>query len=446
MSSYQNRQQQGETQGTALIKRLTKNHLALTEDTQQVLVSQGIAPEMLPVMAAGCLSIGVPPNLLRYTHNVPTVVNAVKLITDFGYRPKEDFYISIFKSNVEVLDENGEPTDQKAKAPTVVVMTSAARLEENAKEDDRLRGLLHIVETGIVEDPKQAEAIFNEHFNGKRPFKDAVVAYAELYTYHAKSGNPLGSGKPQVFYGFYAPWTIYNGKVQLDYNESNKPKDNYEAPQVARKRAASKAWRAVTRNNYPRDDRTVDMRRIGLIDSASTRLTELEQKAQHHGVSVETLIEYGEPEPEDRPELLHDAEEPEYFGWREADEPVVKTTDDEFKWPTDEEAITFCAQFAEGATGSVASTLEALRGLHANSEQAMMTRSYSVLSTALNTAFGTNAAPCVLSAICGRYVDADNPPGQDLDVLVVVLEGETSTTRYQQIAELVAALKAAIVG
>ena len=422
MSNYQrNQQTQAQNTGNQLMVRLTQNHLALTEDTQQTLVSQGITHDMLPIMAAGCLSIGVPPNLLRYTHNVPTVVNAVKLITDYGYRPGEDFYVSVFKTNVDILDENGEPTDQKAKAPTVVVMPSATRLEENGKEDDRLRGLLHIVETGIVEDPKEAKRIFDDNFKGKRSFKDAVVAYAELYVYHAKSGNPLGSGKPQGFYGFYAPWKInQKGEPYLDYNEANKDKDNYEAPAIARKRAASKAWRAVSRNNYPRDNRTVDMRQASLLSHASTRLAELEQKSAETGYDIEQLIEYSDTIP-DKKFVLQDKVDYD-DDWQAAKEaPATVVEPDVSTWPTDDETLQRLADIAD-LTEEQGELLVKLRSYHQGSEGPMGGRSLAALATELNFTYGNKAAWAILSAICGRIVSSDNPPGEKLDALIPVLE------------------------
>lgn len=246
------------------------------------------------MLAAGCLSINVPPNLLRYTHNVPVVVNAIKLITELGYRPGEDFYVSVFKSNVNVPDENGEPTDQKTKAPTVVVMPSAARIEENAKQDDRMRNLMHIVETGIVTDENEARRIFDEHLDGKKSPKGAIVAWAELYTYHAKTGQPLGSGRPQVFYGFYTPYSLFNGQEQADYNEMGKSKDNYEAPQIARKRAANKAWKAVSRVNVARDDRSADMRLAAMMETAQLNLAKAEKYADEFGMDMDDAIVDGE--------------------------------------------------------------------------------------------------------------------------------------------------------
>jgi predicted nucleic acid-binding protein len=286
---------QAQQSGTSLMKRLTNNHLALKPETQQTLLAQGISESMLPMLAAGCLSINVPPNLLRYTHNVPVVVNTIKLITELGYRPGEDFYVSVFKSNVNVPDENGEPTDNKTKAPTVVVMTSSARIEENAKQDDRMRNLTHVVETGIVTDEKEAEAIFNENFkDNRKSFRDCIIAWAELYTYHAKTGAPLGSGRPQVFYGFYLPWKIFDNKEVVDYNETGKAMDNHEGPQIARKRAANKAWRAVSRVNVARDDRSADMRLASMMETAQLNLAKAEKYADEFGMDMDDAIVDGE--------------------------------------------------------------------------------------------------------------------------------------------------------
>lgn len=292
--AYQNAQQQAQETGTALVKKLTKDHFALTQGVAESLMRQGLTEAQLPYLASTCLAINVSPNLLRYTHNIPQVVKALKMVTELGYRASEDFHVSVFKTNVPVLNEDGEPTDQKAKAPTVVVMLSAARIQENVKQDDRMTGLLHHVETSVIEDQDEARAIFNEHYKGARPFRDAVVAKAELYVYHQRTGQPIGSGKPQLFYGFFAPWTFYDGKEQRDNLEAGKPKDNYQPPDIAQKRAATKAWRSVTRTNFARDDRPADVRLASLMDSAQTKLAVAERLADELGVDMETAIMDGE--------------------------------------------------------------------------------------------------------------------------------------------------------
>jgi hypothetical protein len=293
-NGYSNAKEQAQVTGTALMTRLTKDHFALTQGVADSLVRQGLGEAQLPYLASTCLAINVSPNLLRYTHNIPPVVKALKMVTELGYRAGEDFHVSVFKTNVPTLNEDGEPTDQKAKAPTVVVMMAASRIQENAKQDDRLTGLLHHVETSVIEDQKEARTIFDEHYKGARSFRDAIVAKAELYTYHTRTGQPIGSGKPQIFYGFYAPWTIYEGQEQRDYNEVGKPKDNYQAPDVAQKRAANKAWRSVSRTNYARDDRPADVRLAALMSSAQTKLAIAERIADEHGVDIETAIVDGD--------------------------------------------------------------------------------------------------------------------------------------------------------
>lgn len=440
--AFRNQREQTDHQSTALVQRLTRHHLALTPDTEEVLIAQGIEPNMLPVMAAGCLSIGVPPNLLRYTHNVPGVVNAIKMITELGYRPGQDFYVSIFKTNIETLDENGEPTGQKAKAPTVVVMPSAARIEQNAKEDDRLRGLLHLVETGIVTDQKEAQAIFDEHFKGARPFKDAIVAYAELYTYHAKSGNPLGSGRPQVCYGFYIPWKFkwQSNEIEPDSLEQGKAKDNYEAPEIARKRAASKAWRAVTRNNYARDNRTVDDRMAALVDSASTKLSVLEQYADREGITLDDAIEMeGEinnitQKPIDNAMLTQDDNSALWDEgvWEETPEPE---TTPQFTWPTGGEPLELMTAIAETELPeSVSSTINVLRKFHQESEGQV--DNYKDLVSAIDGAFGRNSHHAYLAAICGRVVTSDNPPGRKVEAIAEALRSNKASAKRSQLLEL----------
>lgn len=348
--AYNNAKQQAQETGTALMTRLTKDHFALTQGVAESLMRQGLTEAQLPYLASTCLAINVSPNLLRYTHNIPQVVKALKMVTELGYRASEDFHVSVFKTNVPVLNEDGEPTDQKAKAPTVVVMLSAARIQENVKQDDRMTGLLHHVETSVIEDQEEARAIFNEHYKGARPFRDAVVAKAELYVYHQRTGQPIGSGKPQLYYGFFAPWTFYEGKEQRDNLEAGKPKDNYQAPDVAQKRAANKAWRSVSRTNYARDDRPADVRLAALMSSAQTKLAIAERIADEHGVDIETAIVDGdqleeqkhkqdkrftammkEPELDDFDRLLMYGEEPNGAG---------EVVDGEYTAVEDEDATT----------------------------------------------------------------------------------------------------------
>lgn len=292
--AYKNAKDQAAQTSTAIMQRLTKNHFALTEGVANSLVAQGLPAETLPMLASTCLAVNIPPNIMRYTHNIPQVVRVFKLVTELGYRVNDDFYTSIFDSNVPVLDEDGNPTNEKAKAPTVVVMLSAGRAETNAKEDDKITGLMHHVEACIVEDETEARAAFDQAFSGSKSYKEVVVARADLYTYHRKSGQPIGSGKPQVFYGFYVPFYLYNGQVNPDRLEQSKPKDNYSIADVAKKRAITKAYRAVTRNNYARDDRPVDVRLASLMDSAQNRLATAERIADNFGVTIESAIIDGE--------------------------------------------------------------------------------------------------------------------------------------------------------
>lgn len=306
--AYRNMQDQTEQQSTALVQRLTTHNLALTDETKLVLLAQGIPEEQLPIVAAGCLSIGIPPNVLRYTHNVPKVMSAVKLITELGYRPGQDFFVALFKSKQEIVDEDGIPTGQKPEAPTVVVMPSAARIETNAKDDARIRHITPVVETGIIEDQTEARQIFDDHFKGDKPFDEAIVAYADLYQYHERSGLPLGSGRPQRFYGFFVPNKFYtsNGKTTIskDWVERQKAMSNYEAPEVAKKRAGTKAWRALSRTNYPIDNRTATERLAAMLDSANTALSVLESVAKQRGISVEDALQGKGEDPDPLAEIL----------------------------------------------------------------------------------------------------------------------------------------------
>lgn len=278
-NTYNGAAAQAQSGGNALVKKLQENNFALVQGVKDALLTQGVPESELPQLAATCMVMGISPNLMRYPHNIPQVIRARDLVAQYGYRVGEDFYVSVFSSDQKITNEYGEPTDQKAKAPTIVVMPSAARAIQNMKDDDRMCGVIHHVEAEVVEDRVRAEVLFKTYAGENKVWCDeAMVAVAYLYTY-LKNGQPMGSGKPQLFYGFFAPKYIHQGSTKVDYNEMGKPKDNYGPGDVAMKRAMTKAARHVTRSNYARDTRPVDVRLASLIEHAKTQLQLVEQHA-----------------------------------------------------------------------------------------------------------------------------------------------------------------------
>lgn len=332
---YSNAGDQAKTTALTIANRLQSNHFALSTDVRQALAAQGIEEHKLPMLSAVCVAVNVSPNLLRYMHNLPPIVRVMSLITDYGYRCGDDFYVSVFDTKVPIPNEFGEPTDQKAEAPTVVVMSSAARAIENMRNDDRMNGVIHHIEASVIEDRTEAKRIFDQHAGAKYVWHDEVmVAQAELYSY-LRGGQPLGSGKPLTFYGFFLPYycSTHNGKkeVKSDYNEIGKPKANYGPGDVAMKRAEVKAARHVTRINYARDTRPADVRLAAMVSRAETNLTIAEHKAAEFGVSVETALIEGESlqRPEHNTPVRHREHR------READGDILFAGDEEP--PTDEE-------------------------------------------------------------------------------------------------------------
>jgi hypothetical protein len=289
-AGYNNAGEQAQTTALDITRRLQAHHFALSTEVASSLVAQGIPERQLPMLATACVAVNVSPNLLRYSHNIPSIIRVMNYVTEYGYRAGDDFFVSVFKTKVPVLSEDGEPTDQKAEAPTVVVMPSAARALENMKNDDRLNGVLHHIEASVIEDREEAKKIFEKHAGKNYVWgDDCAVAKAELYAYF-KNGVPLGSGKPLTFYGFFQPYYLYQGQTKIDYNEANKPKPNYGPGDIAMKRAETKAARHVTKTNYARDNRTADQRLAALVSQAATRLTEAEQDADDFGVDLETAL------------------------------------------------------------------------------------------------------------------------------------------------------------
>lgn len=290
--AYHSAEEQTYATGTALVKKLQNHNFALTETTKGTLLAQGIGEAEIGIIAATCVAVNVSPNLAKYSHNLPEIIKIKSWLTEYGYKPKDDFYVAVFDVDTIIPDEDGIPTKAKAKAPTIVAMLSAARSIENMNESDLQQGKRHHIEAREIENREDAEKIFiAQGMNEKYAWSKKVrVAVAELYTY-SSTWQPIGSGKPVAFYGYYLPEKLYNGQVSSDYNEVGKPKDNYTAADIAIKRATVKAARSVTRSNFPKDSRPVAVRLAGMVESAMTNLAFAEQKAKQLGVSVEEAIE-----------------------------------------------------------------------------------------------------------------------------------------------------------
>jgi hypothetical protein len=277
MAKYNNAQQQTAETGTALVKRL-ETSLGLPDNIKSNLMAGGLSPNDIGVVAAACVSTGVDPRLLKYSNNIPPVIRMMDMMKNHGYIPGEDFYVSVFTANAKLPDESGAPTSQTAPVPTIVVMPSAARAIANMKEDGRLYGKdYHIATKEIV--GKEAREIFERDMpSGNYVEGKSRVVRALLKTFVKGIGALDTPGDEPVFYGFYSPSKKnYNGNIEDDYLETKKVKDNYSPVDIATKRAMTKAARYVTRTNYSRDNRPVDVRMAALIDGAQNRLVALEQ-------------------------------------------------------------------------------------------------------------------------------------------------------------------------
>lgn len=289
-----NAQDQASQASTALMKRVETKPFLLPDVVRNALLEQGMTEAQLPTVVASCLAANIPPALMQYPHNIPAVLRVASSMSKYGYLPGEDFHIAIYSANQVVLDEFGEPTGKKEQAPTVVYMPSVGRFQENAKEDARLQGLVIHVEAEPVEDQEEARKIFDLELGGTRAVwgKEVRVARAMLYKY-LRNGQSVGSGKAETFYGFYLPYKSTNEK---DYVETGKVMANYGPMDIAIKRAKAKAFRSVTRVNFPRDGRTVDQRLAALFVQANNRLSEAEQDAAKFDIDLESAIAGDIPE------------------------------------------------------------------------------------------------------------------------------------------------------
>lgn len=280
---YNNAQQQTADVSTAIVKRLETN-LGLPDTIKSNLMAGGLSPNDIGVVAAACISTGIDPRLLGYSNNVPPVIRMMDMMKNHGYIPGEDFYVAVYKANVKLPDETGVPTKETAEVPTVVVMPSAARAVANMKEDGRLYGKSYHVATKEITG-KEAREIFERDMpSGNYIEGKTRVVRATLKTFVAGIGALDTPGEEPVFYGFYSPSkkVTYNNKTEIkeDWNEIGKAKDNYSPIDIATKRAQTKAARYVTRTNYSRDNRAVDVRLAALVESANNRLVALENTGQ----------------------------------------------------------------------------------------------------------------------------------------------------------------------
>ena len=301
-----NANEQADANATRLLARLQNYNFGLSNDLAATLQSNGIPAETLPMIVSTCVASGVSPALLAYRHNIPAIVRVMSQVVDLGYRAGEDFHVAVFTSKTKVMDEYGEPTKETVDAHTVVVMPSAARTVENMRNEDRLNsGVYHHFEPGQLEGD-EVRKVFDQQLGTSAPWGDGVVvAFVDMYTYI--NGRPIGSGKPTRFYGFFLPLKYgYNNKIEENYLEKGKVKDNYTPYDIAVKRATVKAARSVTRTNYPRDNRPADVRRAALTESALTKLSDIESDARKYGISVEAAFDSAmvEDEPTKTPSMM----------------------------------------------------------------------------------------------------------------------------------------------
>jgi hypothetical protein len=297
---------------TALAKRLEQTPFLLPAVMRDSLAMQGFREETINNIAACCLAVGVPPILLSHPHNLAPIQGLVADMIELGYRRGDDFHIAIYNNNQVTYDEFGQP-GQKADLPTVVVMPTITRYEQNAKEDSRLDGVVFQVEAEVITDPEEAKKIFDQELSGtKAVWSPKVrVARAVLYKY-LKSGIQLGSGKGQEFYGFYLPMkTDRNGNVIEDYVEAGKVMANYSPGDIAIKRAKAKAYKAVSRAKMPRDNRTAADRMAMIAGQAIQNLQKAQLDAEEYGISLEEAIigEIPEAIEGQKAEVVKEAEE-----------------------------------------------------------------------------------------------------------------------------------------
>lgn len=337
--TYNNAQQQTAETGTALIKRL-ETGLGFPAEIRHNLMEGGLSPNDIIVVAGTCVATGVDPRLLTYRHNVPPIVKMMQWVRDYGYVPGEDFHVAVYKTNVAVPDETGTPTDQKAKAPTVVVMPSAARALTNMKEDGRLYGKTYHVTTKEVTGD-EAKRIHDQEAGRDHVYVAGrtKVVKAALKTFMVGVGALDAPGEEPVFYGFFSPVKKdSNGGQAEDWLEAGKVKDNYGPLDIATKRVQTKVARYVTRSNYARDNRPVDIRVAALVDSANNRLAALEQSGKLEDAFVDGYADA---------DVEIEATTPSQHAEKIAQMPVARGTE-----------VDDLIAFAEAATGAVVTVLD----------------------------------------------------------------------------------------
>lgn len=273
---------------TALAKRLEQTPFLLPDVMRSALTMQGFREETINNIAACCLAVGVPPILLSHPHNLAPIQGLVADMLELGYRRGDDFHIAIYDNNQVTYNEFGEQ-GAKASLPTVVVMPTITRYEQNAKEDSRLDGIVFEVEAEIISDPEKAKEIFDRELGGTKSVWGPKVRVAEATLYkYLKSGVQIGSGKGQKFYGFFLP---YKGNAQTeDYVEAGKVMANYSPNDIAIKRAKAKAYKAVSRAKMPRDNRSTADRLAMIAGQALQVIHEAQRDANEYGISINEAI------------------------------------------------------------------------------------------------------------------------------------------------------------
>lgn len=285
---------QTEEKETQLALRVEKQVFALAPVIKQSLINQGMTAHQITTVMATCLAARIPPVMLAYANNIQPILSAANKMTRLGHLPGQDFYVSIFRSNQQQYDEFGEPLDGNKKSePTVVVMPSIARRESNAKTAAKLEGIVFHTEPNHITDPVEAKTVFDRELGGTGEFwgKEVRVCRVDLYKYYKNDKGQLtamGSGKPMSFYGFYLPYEDANGKKS--YVETKKVMANYTPSDIAEKRAMSKAYREVTREDFPRDDTPIQQRLLVLMDTANRALTGYEQEMTEYGIDIDQAV------------------------------------------------------------------------------------------------------------------------------------------------------------
>lgn len=291
----------------AIVKRIAGTALAFPEPIIHKMLGLGLNPDDLPVIQSLCLLGNVPVSHMQYRQNVSEISRLAQMVTKLGYRRVEDYDIVVREANQDEFNEDGTPKmdgkyQARSKQPTVTIQITAARQVENAKADGRANGVQHIFFTDVIEDTEKAKEIFLRNGLDERLWcKDVVVARCTVKTLHPAAGL-LGE---QSSYGFYLPmkleerWDdgskkyVPTGKVVQNTVETGKQKDNYHPANIAKKRAMTSAARQITRTLYARNDVPVANNVAAVLNEANVRITEMQDAAAEHGVTLEHYIDHG---------------------------------------------------------------------------------------------------------------------------------------------------------